>query len=200
MEIINEYSSRAEHLQNTGYQVNIEQYLRKGFWIFKQRPELFLLYAAINLAIIPFGGALFAGPLSAGFFIVAHRIDRGKFVQIDHLFDGFRNFIPLFLVAIVSGVMVFLGTLALILPGIYLAVGYSFAIFFVIFGKHDFWQAMELSRKLIHREWLSILGLVLVLGVLNILGAMAFGVGILFSVPISYCALYAAFDDIVGAG
>lgn len=200
MEIINEYSSRAENIQNSGYQVNIEQYLRKGFWIFKQRPELFLLYAAINLAIIPIGGALFAGPLSAGFFIVAHRIDRGKFVQVDHLFDGFRNFIPLFLVAIVSGIMVFLGTLALIIPGIYLAVGYSFAIFFVIFSKLDFWQAMELSRKLIHREWLSILGLVLLLGVLNILGAMAFGVGILFSIPISYCALYAAFDDIFGAG
>jgi hypothetical protein len=28
---------------------------------------------------------------------------------------------------------------------------------------------------------------------------MAFGVGLLFSIPISYCALYAAFDDIVGA-
>ena len=199
MEIINDYSAKVDNLRFDGYQVKIEQYLRKGLWIFQQKSELFLIYTVVFLAVMPFGGFLFSGPLAAGFFMVAHRIVRGKYVQIDHFFDGFRFFIPLFLLVIVSVILVFLGTLVLIIPGIYLSVGYTFAIFFVIFGKSDFWDAMELSRKLVSREWFAIFGLTLVLGLLNLLGALAFGVGLLFSIPITYCALYAAFDDIIGA-
>ena len=198
MEIINEYTSRVEELRNKGYRVKIEEYLRKGLWIFKQRPELFLLFAALNIFLMPIGGFLLAGPISAGFFIVAYRIDKGKFVQVDHLFDGFKMFVPLFLVTIISAVMVFLGSLAFIIPGIYLSIAYTFALFFILFGNSEVWEAMELSRKLVHREWFSVFMLVLALGVVNILGALAFGVGLLFTIPVSYCALYAAFDDIVG--
>lgn len=199
MEVLNDYSNRVDELRARGYPVKIEEYIRKGVRIFQERPELFLLYAALYLASLPFGGFLFAGPLSGGFFIVAYRIDRGRFVQIDHLFDGFKFFLPLFLGTWVSAILVFLGSLAFIIPGIYLSVAYTFALFFIIFGKVDFWKGMELSRKLVSREWFSIFGLVLVLGLLNLLGALAFGVGLLFSIPVSYCALYAAFDDIIGS-
>jgi hypothetical protein len=199
MEVINDYSNRVDDLRHRGYPVKIEEYIRKGVRIFQEKPELFLVYTALFLASIPFGGFLFAGPLAGGFFIVAHRIDRGHYVQLDHFFDGFKFIIPLFLGIWVSVILVFLGSLAFIIPGIYLSVGYTFVLFFIIFGKVDFWEGMELSRKLVSREWFSIFGLTLVLGLLNLLGALAFGVGLLFSIPISYCALYAAFDDIVGA-
>lgn len=199
MEVINDYTSRVDELRGTGYPVEIEQYLRKGVRIFQKKPEYYLLYTALFLAAMPLGGFLFAGPLGAGFFITAHRLNNGRSIQLDHFFDGFRNFIPLFLVIWVSAFFVFLGSLAFIIPGIYLSVGYSFAMFFIIFGKIDFWEAMKLSRKLVSREWFSIFGLTLVLGLINFVGALAFGVGLLFSIPISYCALYAAFDDIVGA-
>lgn len=199
MQVINDYHNRIEELRSSGYAVKIEEYIRKGIKIFQQKPELFLLYTALFLASLPFGGFLFAGPLTGGFFIVAHRINKGNHVLIDHFFDGFKFFIPLFLSTWISALMVFLGTLAFIIPGIYLSVGYTFVLFFVIFAKMDFWEAMELSRKLVGREWFSIFGLTLVLGLLNFLGALAFGVGLLFSIPITYCALYAAFDDIIGA-
>ncbi|RMG80010.1 MAG: hypothetical protein D6707_07145 [Bacteroidetes bacterium] len=38
----------------------------------------------------------------------------------------------------------------------------------------------------------------LVLGLINILGFLLIGIGILFTYPITMCALYAAFDDIMG--
>ncbi len=198
MEVINDFSRKVEDLRFKGYSVRIEEYLRKGVWIFQQKPELFLIYTAVLLALLPIGGFLFSGPLAGGFFIVAHRINCGKHVIIDHFLDGFKLFIPLFLLVIVAVFFVFLGTLAFILPGIYLSVGYTFAILFVIFTRVDFWEAMELSRKLVGREWFSIFGLTLVLGIINFIGALAFGVGLLFSIPITYCALYAAFDDIIG--
>lgn len=199
MEIINDYSSKVDELRNTGYQINIEDYLRKGLWIFRQKPELFLIYTALNLVVWPIGGFFFAGPLTAGFFIVAHRITRERSVIIDYFFDGFKRFIPLFLVVPVSAILISIGFAFFIIPGIYLSVAYTFAIFFIIFGKVDFWEAMELSRKMVSAEWFKIFILTLVLGLLNFLGALAFGVGLLFSIPISFCALYAAFDDIIGA-
>ena len=199
MKIINDYTAKVNDLRNTGYRVNIEKYIRKGLWIFKQKPELFLIYTALNLVVWPIGGFLFAGPLTAGFFLVAHRITSGRSVIIDHFFDGFRNFIPLFLVVPITAILVSIGFAFFIIPGIYLAVAYTFAIFFILFGKVDFWEGMELSRKLVSAEWFNIFGLTLVLGLLNFIGALAFGVGLLFSIPISFCALYAAFDDIIGA-
>jgi len=57
---------------------------------------------------------------------------------------------------------------------------------------------METSRKLVGKEWFSIFGFLFVLVCINMLGAMALGIGLLFTVPFSYCAIYAAFDDIIG--
>jgi uncharacterized membrane protein len=199
MEIINDYSHRVDELRKTGYRVNIEEYIRQGLWIFRQKPELFVIYAALILVSFPMGGFLFSGPLTAGFFIVAHRITRGQSVIIDHFFDGFKNFIPLFLLVPISAIIISIGFAFFIIPGIYLSIAYTFAIFFIIFGKTDFWEGMELSRKLVSAEWFNIFGLTLILGLINFIGALAFGVGLLFSIPISFCALYAAFDDIIGA-
>ena len=198
MQIINDFQTKVDERLHSGYFVKIEQYLSRGFAIFKKKPELFLLYTALYLLCMPFGGFIIAYPLTAGFFIVAHRIESGKSVFFEHFFDGFQYFIRLFLLMVIQGIVVFIGFLFFIIPGIYLLVAYYFAPFFVIFGKMDFWEAMETSRKLIHREWFSILGLIIIMGIINILGVMAFGVGILFTLPVTFCAMYAAFDDIVG--
>jgi len=50
----------------------------------------------------------------------------------------------------------------------------------------------------VHREWFSIFAFLIVLILINFLGLLALGVGLLITVPLSYCALYVAFDDIVG--
>jgi hypothetical protein len=198
MKLIDSLDSRIDERISKGYNVNIENYLRRGFNIFRKQADLFLLFTALYLLSMPVGGFIISAPLSAGFFLAAHRLEKGERLIFDNFFDGFKFFLPLFILTIVTAVIVFIGYLAFIIPGIYLTVAYTFSIFFVVFGKMEFWDAMETSRKLVHREWLNILLLVLVLAFLNFAGALAFGVGLLFTIPISFCALYAAFDDIVG--
>ena len=136
--------------------------------------------------------------LAAGFLLVAFYIESGRVIVFENFFDGFKHFAALLLFSLVSTVLIFVGFLALILPGIYLSVGYIFTPFFIVFRKMDFWQAMEASRKLVHPQWFSIFGFLMVLALINLLGFLALGVGLLITVPLSYCALYAAFDDIVG--
>jgi len=198
MQIIRDFYSKVEDISQSGFSVKIEFYLSRGFSIFKKKPEFFLIYTALYLLSMPLGGFLLTYPLTAGFFIAAQRIDSGKSLFFEHFFDGFKDFIQLTLLMIVQGIILFFGFLLFIIPGIYLAVCYYFAPFFIVFGKMDFWGAMENSRKMVHREWFSVLGLLIVVGIINFLGALAFGVGVLFTIPVTFCASYAAFDDIVG--
>lgn len=85
-----------------------------------------------------------------------------------------------------------------LVPLIYISVVYSFAIPLIIGKKLEFWPAMELSRKLISKHWLGFLGFYLVLGLINIGGAMLCGLGLLITAPLTFCAVTAAYEAVVG--
>ncbi len=204
MEIINNIKQKTEHLIQQGYETDAGSYIRRGWEIFQDNMGLFVAYTLIMFligilsAFIPFGSLLVSGPLTAGFYIVANKISKGEPYEFGTFFKGFDFFVPLLLYSLISGIFVALGLVALILPGIYLAVAYTFVPLFIVFGKMEFWDSMEFSRNMVTKKWWDIFGFVLLLVLINIVGALAFVVGLLFTIPITYCAIYAAFEDIVG--
>jgi uncharacterized membrane protein len=203
MEMISSIKERAEQLIEKGYQTDIGGYISKGYRIFEKEVGLFVGYTAlffvINLfaAFIPFASLLISGPLTAGFFLVAHKINKGESYEFSTFFKGFDFFVPLLLFTLIGGIFIALGFLALILPGIYLAVAYTFAIPFIVFAQMEFWDGMETSRKLITKKWWNIFGLSILIFLINVLGTLVLFVGLLFTIPITYCAIYVAFDDIL---
>lgn len=204
MEVVTKIKEKAENLIQEGFQTDAGAYIRKGWEIFQKDMGLFIGYTVVMIlisvvsSIIPFASLLVSGPLTAGFFIVAHRVDRGEDREFGTFFKGFDFFVPLLLFTLISTIFITLGFIALLVPGIYLAVGYTFAVPFIVFGRMEFWDGMEFSRKLITKKWWNIFGLLLLLMLINIAGALAFLVGLLFTIPLTYCAIYAAFDEIVG--
>jgi hypothetical protein len=98
---------------------------------------------------------------------------------------------------VLAVLLLFLGLLLLI-PIVYLSVSYTLAPLLVIDRRLRAWQAMETSRKLIHKQWLSWFGLLFLLGLIELAGAFACYIGLLISIPFSYCALAAAYEDVVG--
>ena len=70
-----------------------------------------------------------------------------------------------------------------------------FAMLFGIFGGFDFWTSMEFSRKLVTTNWWKFFGFVLILLLLNIAGLLAFLIGILITVPVTYLAIYVLFEQ-----
>ncbi len=134
----------------------------------------------------------------AGTILVANDILLNKKPGFSRFFDGFEFFLPLILLNIITGVLIVVGLFFIIVPGIYLAIGYSMANMFIIFFGYDVWVAMELSRKIIHKNWWNFFGFFIVLTLINIAGIFAFGVGILFTAPLTTCITYSAFEDIVG--
>ena len=205
-------STGLEGLLQKDYTVKIGEYIGSGWSLFKKNAGPFIgftilvaliniLIAKINESASPVGSLisiLISGPLNAGFLIVAFKLLRDRATSFGDFFRGFNYYLPLFLVSLVSGVMIGIGFILLIIPGIYLAVAYTFALPFVLEKKMNFWDAMELSRKLISKNWFAFFGFVLVLGLVNIAGALVLGLGLLVTIPLSVGAIAAAYDDIVG--
>jgi len=183
-----------------GYRLSIENVLQVGFNLFRKSPGIFIIYGVIMLLLtgVPLSGLLLGGPLVTGFYIVAHLIGRGKRVTFSDFFRSFDKFVPLLVLHLLMILFITLGLLLLVIPGIYLAVSYLFAHFFVWFYDVDPYEATRMSRKVTGGNFSQILLLCLILAGINILGAIAFGVGLLLTVPFTYCVLYAAFNDIIG--
>jgi uncharacterized membrane protein len=85
-----------------------------------------------------------------------------------------------------------------ILPGIYLAVAYVFALPLVIDKKMEFWPAMEVSRQVVHRHWWSIFALGIVLWIIACVGFLVCFVGALVTIPVASAALMYVYEDLFG--
>jgi uncharacterized membrane protein len=183
-------------------------YFKTGWGLFKQYPTGFVGFCLINLLIqgvlnsLSYVGvaaaAAISTPLLMGNFIVSAKLLHGQAPEFRDFFTGFQYFLPLLLLSVVAGVFISIGTLLLIIPGVYLAVAYLFASYLVVDRRMDFWPAMELSRRTVNPRWFGFFAFVLLVAVLNLAGAVLLGVGLLVTIPLSFCAVTAAYADIFG--
>jgi len=110
----------------------------------------------------------------------------GQQVETRDLLPDGATFLNYLAVSIVYGVLVTAGLILLVVPGIYLAVRYGLASFLVADGRTTdvlgaFRQSSQLTRG--SRGRLFLFGVVLLL--LNLAGAIVFGVGLLVTLPMS---------------
>ena len=145
-------------------------------------------------------GMIVNSPLLGGLYYVNIRRIRGEPAGLDTAFAGFRAvyFMPLLLAGLISGALTTVGILLLVLPGIYLAVGYIFVLPLVIDKRMDVWTAMEVSRRVVHHHWWMMFALALVAALMVMAGALAFGIGVVLAVPVATAALMYAYDDLFG--
>lgn len=94
--------------------------------------------------------------------------------------------------------MTLAGLMLLILPGIYLAVGYAFVIPLIIDRGMPIWAAMELSRTTVHKQWFQTFGLLVAAGMLLFISAQLYGFLLVLTLPICTAALMFAYDDLFG--
>lgn len=198
---------KVERLLTVPVQVAIKASFARAWDLYKVQPFFFSLFMLLIVSIqgmvviyvqsyMIIYSTLLAPPLYAGFYLVANKISRGEAVIYPDFFGGFRFWIPTAVISLLTQVLIAIGLIALLIPGIYLAVGYLFAIQMGIFGGLDPWSAMEWSRKLITRNWWRFLGLLLVLIVFNTLGLLFAGIGLLLTVPLTFLVLYVVFEEI----
>ncbi len=191
-----------------GYEVDMSRYISEAWEFFKVHAAefagftliLFLITAVLSTLDIIGSLALTAvmAPFYAGYVIVTLKKIQGEPFLFGDFFQGFNYFLPLVLAGLLTGLLVSIGMVLLVLPGIYLAVGYMFTTPLIVDYRMDFWQAMETSRKIVTKNWFSLFVFGLLLALINLLGVLAFGIGLLVTVPLSACACVMAYRDIAG--
>jgi hypothetical protein len=163
---------------------------------------LLMMIVSFGLSALPVVGLLgfFINPvLLGGLAYVFTRRIRGETPQVGDAFNGFTlAFLQLGLGGLVSMLLISIGLLLCVLPGIYLAIGYTFALPLIIDKKYDFWTAMEVSRRVVHRQWWTMFGLALVLFLLNMIGLLACLVGCIVTAPLTVAAIQYAYEDVFG--
>jgi uncharacterized membrane protein len=183
-------------------------YIQTGWEIFKQYPAGFAGFCLINIAVhtalstLPrlswLASAAILTPLLMGNFIVSAKVLQRQAPVFRDFFAGFHFFLPLCLVSLATSVLISLGLFLLIIPGVYLMVSYIFSGCLVVDRRLDFWPAMELSRRTVTPRWFEFFLLVLLLSVLNGVGALLLGLGLLVTLPLTFSAVAALYADVFG--
>lgn len=75
------------------------------------------------------GVLLISGPFILGLYMIALNVLRGNAIKVENLFDGFRNFVPAFLLYLINSIFVALWSILLVVPGIVKALSYSMSTF-----------------------------------------------------------------------
>jgi predicted Ser/Thr protein kinase len=214
----------AEDILARDYELNIRSCLRRGWKLLRANFWPFVGITALLIALMGFassvGGAtigrgparggsleigswlaaLIWGPLAGGMYLYLLRKMRGEKATIETVFSGFSNrFLHLFLGGFVTHLLIWIGFLCLILPGIYFLVAWTFTLPLIVDKQLDFWSAMELSRKVVTKHWWKFFGFVLVCMLLSLAGMIALFVGILIMAPWVVAAQMYAYEDILGS-
>ena len=86
--------------------------------------------------------------------------------------------------------MTIVGFMLLILPAIYVTVAYAFTIPLIVDKNMEVWEAMEHSRKTVTKHWFKVAGLMGLLTIIMLLGAIPLGVGLIWALPLMFVTLY----------
>ena len=137
--------------------------------------------------------------LTGGLFKYYLKLMRAEGPTIADAFSGFSPIAgQLILLGLVSGLLSSIGYVLCVLPGIYLTVAWLFALPLVIDRNMPFWEAMELSRRVVGKHWFITFAFLLVIGLLAGCGIIACCVGVFVTAPLSSLALLYAYEDIFG--
>ncbi len=189
------------------YRISIGDCIGRA-WELLKRDFWFLIAASLVAGLIgaglfiPYLGVvaslILCGPMIGGLSILYLRKIRGKFANFGDIFLGFGPAFGSLLGAyLVCMLLIGIGFFLCILPGIYLAVSWVFTIPLVVDKKMGFWEAMELSRKIVTRHWWKMFGFVIVLALLGIAGLLVCIVGVFVACAIGQIALLYAYEDII---
>jgi uncharacterized membrane protein len=147
------------------------------------------------------GTSILATPISSvlmgGLFRYYLKLIRRQEATVADAFSGFSDgFAQLALLGLAQGVLVWLGIILCVIPGIYLATAWYFSTLLVADKGLDFWSAMELSRKVVSKHWFVVFGFLLVMALLAAAGVIACCIGVLVSAPVAFVAMTHAYETI----
>ncbi len=135
---------------------------------------------------------------SAGVVMIGVRRAADQPFGFSMLFDGFSKAGTVIVTMLLQTVLITLGFALLIIPGIYLSIGYGLALPLIMEKGMGPWEALETSRKAIHHCWFQLFGLYLLLGLIFMLTGLTLGIGFIWVFPMALITLGIVYRIIFG--
>ncbi|HEY1789892.1 MAG TPA: DUF4339 domain-containing protein [Verrucomicrobiae bacterium] len=85
-----------------------------------------------------------------------------------------------------------------LIPTIYLMVNLQFVLPLIIDKEMDFWTAIKMSWRMVHKHWFTLFGLLFLIGLINIAGVCLCCIGVFFTFAFTTAACMFAYETIFG--
>ena len=192
-------------------EVKFGEWIEKGFNLYKENFGILVLASLIAVVLSMVTVGVLAGPMFAGVILITLGLVDKKEPKPDvaTLFKGFEYFldsflfvilwgIALFLVSIVVGLVPCIGQLASIFVVFVAHALLMFGLFLIVDRRKEFWPASVESFNKIKPNFWPFLGFSVVSNIIGSVGAIACGIGVIFTLPIQACILTVAYRDVFG--
>jgi hypothetical protein len=132
-----------------------------------------LLVALLLLIVVVFVVDIIFSSIALGTAIVlaSDQITKGQVSLGASIRYSISRLLSIWAVSIIVGIIVGLGLIALIVPGVILAIMYSLALPVLLIEKKGVLESMSRSRQLVGHRWGNSFGIYLVLGIIVIIGS-----------------------------
>ncbi|AWF83048.1 hypothetical protein BTJ40_20730 [Microbulbifer sp. A4B17] len=137
-------------------------------------------------------------PLAVGMTMIGIKIARDEKTSGTEVFAHFDKIVPLGIATILLYLLVGIGMVLLVIPGIYLAIAYLLTMPLVADRNLGPWEALETSRKAITKNWFAFLGFFIVTMLIVIAGGLALLIGLIWALPLCIIAIGVAYRKVFG--
>ena len=192
-------------------QVNFSQWIEEGFNLYKDNFKTLVLAAIFVVVISAITAFILAGPMLAGLALITLELRDKKVPQPEagKVFKGFDYFVNSFLfvamwgigiliASVILGVIPVVGQLASLFVAYAAQAFLMFGLFLIVDRKMEFWPASLESINTVKTNFWPFFGLSIVTGFIGSIGAIAFGIGVVFTIPIQGCILTVAYRKVYG--
>lgn len=121
-----------------------------------------------------------------GVIFIALKISNKEAVNMNSDFKIFSKYwVSMFCITLLMLVFIAIGFVFLILPGIYLAIGYTLAYWILlVHPEAAYWDILEASRKIVNRHWFKFFFLNIILGIIIFISIIPLGIGLIWTLPL----------------
>lgn len=137
-------------------------------------------------------------PVAIGILILGIRRSADATIQAGSIMGYYSHMWRLFLTLILIYVMVFIGLLLFVIPGIYLAVAYYMAMPLVVEKGLSPWEAMEISRKAVSKRWFTMFFFGIVLSLILLVSMLPIFIGLIWTLPMAMIAYGIVYRNMLG--
>jgi hypothetical protein len=190
-----------------GIRFNFTAALNQSIEIYKKNFLLLVGASLVASILTSVTVGILTGPIMAGLItLILKLMDKDSSAAFEDIFSRFDTFATTFLLCFVWGIALYIGMILLmvipiigqlvaILIGIGFSVFITFAIMLAAEKGMNFSQASRAAFDMLKKDFWPLIGFTALASVLSGVGAIACGIGVIFTMPIFYIMLASAYRN-----